>query len=230
MTDPLAPDLEAILGTLSEDDVMYDHPVSSMAGPMDPVLFVRWDALRAALRERDARLVCGAVFDAGSKTVGFRPEDMGCGKPIEKVADLFRCAQCATPFHQGCIRTHFGWPEAGGSLMPHALDAGLAALSRERNTRLPDDPASLDLMLITQAPLLRDAYVAYVVERVSGERDARLVTLEAAASELAHRRHDVAHNGDILRMGTFEEGALCADIRALLSTPKAPVGSGEAER
>lgn len=44
MTDPT----DAILSNLSDDDVMYDHP-TSQAGPMDPILFVRWDAIRAAL-------------------------------------------------------------------------------------------------------------------------------------------------------------------------------------
>ncbi len=55
-TDPTThADLDALLGTLDPDeDLMYDHPVS-MVGPMNPVLFVRWDALVAALREWVAR-------------------------------------------------------------------------------------------------------------------------------------------------------------------------------
>jgi hypothetical protein len=40
---------EGLLGGLDEDDVMYDYPVAMSGEPMDPVLFVRWDAVRAAL-------------------------------------------------------------------------------------------------------------------------------------------------------------------------------------
>jgi hypothetical protein len=58
-------------------------------------------------------------------TEGFRPEDLGCGKPIDSLDALFRCVQCAVAFHRECARRHFDWPEAGGSLMPHALDAAL---------------------------------------------------------------------------------------------------------
>ena len=42
-----APDPDSILATLTEDDLMYDYPVAQSGEPMDPVLFVRWDALRA---------------------------------------------------------------------------------------------------------------------------------------------------------------------------------------
>ena len=31
----------------------------------------------------------------------------GCGKPIERVADLFRCADCKVPFHHYCLVVHF---------------------------------------------------------------------------------------------------------------------------
>lgn len=44
-------DRDSLLGGLSDDDVMYDHPVSMTGEPMDPVLFVRWDAILAALPE-----------------------------------------------------------------------------------------------------------------------------------------------------------------------------------
>ena len=32
----------------------------------------------------------------------------GCGKPIERVPDLFRCADCKAPFHHYCLVKHFG--------------------------------------------------------------------------------------------------------------------------
>lgn len=32
----------------------------------------------------------------------------GCGKPIERVEDLFRCVDCKMPFHQICCVMHFG--------------------------------------------------------------------------------------------------------------------------
>jgi hypothetical protein len=46
---PAWSDAEGLLGGLDEDDVMYDYPVAMSGEPMDPVLFVRWDAVRAAL-------------------------------------------------------------------------------------------------------------------------------------------------------------------------------------
>lgn len=39
----------AFLDGLSDDEVMYDYPVAASGEPMDPVLFVRWDTVRAAL-------------------------------------------------------------------------------------------------------------------------------------------------------------------------------------
>lgn len=33
----------------------------------------------------------------------------GCGKRITSVEELYRCAECSTPFHQNCIKRHFGW-------------------------------------------------------------------------------------------------------------------------
>jgi hypothetical protein len=46
---PAWSDAEGLLGGLDEDDVMYDYPVAMSGEPMDPVLFVRWDAVRSAL-------------------------------------------------------------------------------------------------------------------------------------------------------------------------------------
>lgn len=43
--------LDVVLASLDEDDLMYDHPVAISGEPMDPVLFVRWDALAARLTE-----------------------------------------------------------------------------------------------------------------------------------------------------------------------------------
>lgn len=47
-------DLERLLDMATDDDVLYDHPVAQSGEPMDPVLFVRWDFIRAALADRDA--------------------------------------------------------------------------------------------------------------------------------------------------------------------------------
>jgi hypothetical protein len=55
MTTTTADVLAEALGTLTDDDVVYDHPVS-MVGPMDPVLFVRYDAIAKALTPELERL------------------------------------------------------------------------------------------------------------------------------------------------------------------------------
>lgn len=34
-------------------------------------------------------------------------DGFGCGKPIERVSDLFRCADCRVPFHHRCLIDHF---------------------------------------------------------------------------------------------------------------------------
>lgn len=39
---------------------------------------------------------------------GYGWEGFGCGKPIESAADLYRCADCKTPFHHYCLVKHFG--------------------------------------------------------------------------------------------------------------------------
>ena len=41
--------LDAALGRVSEDALHYDYPVAQSGVPMDPVLFVEYEALRAAL-------------------------------------------------------------------------------------------------------------------------------------------------------------------------------------
>ena len=60
---------------------------------------------------------------------------LGCGRPLTEETDdrlAYRCAECRTVFCRSCIRQHFGWPEAGGGPMPHALDAALATLAATR--------------------------------------------------------------------------------------------------
>lgn len=48
----------------------------------------------------------------------------GCGKPIESVRELFRCADCKVPFHHYCLIAHFadGKPrevQGFGKVAPH---------------------------------------------------------------------------------------------------------------
>ena len=35
-------------------------------------------------------------------------ERMGCGMRIETCAEVFRCTDCAVPFHRRCAHLHFG--------------------------------------------------------------------------------------------------------------------------
>jgi len=48
MTDPRIA-LAFVQASLSDDDIMYDHPVAMSGEPMDPVLYVRLDAIFDAL-------------------------------------------------------------------------------------------------------------------------------------------------------------------------------------
>ena len=47
---------------------------------------------------------------------GYGVKGFGCGKAIERVDDLFRCADCKAPFHHYCLVAHF----ADGK--PHEVD------------------------------------------------------------------------------------------------------------
>lgn len=90
----------------------------------DPGIFdISEEELRAAVDERSVTepVTCGTT--ALAATDGFRPDQIGCGQPVDEV---YRCVQCGTPFHRDCARRHFDWPMAGGGPMPHALDAVLA--------------------------------------------------------------------------------------------------------
>ncbi len=33
---------------------------------------------------------------------------VGCGKPIETCAEVYRCTDCTVPFHRECAVRHFG--------------------------------------------------------------------------------------------------------------------------
>jgi hypothetical protein len=61
MTEPRDA-LDAALARLTEDDVMYDRPVSQSGVPMDPVLFVRYDAILAALASEGYRLTDASTW------------------------------------------------------------------------------------------------------------------------------------------------------------------------
>jgi hypothetical protein len=38
----------------------------------------------------------------------FPSDRLGCGQRIETCIEVYRCADCETPFHKDCIRKHFG--------------------------------------------------------------------------------------------------------------------------
>lgn len=79
------------------------HPDS----PSWPSVLERIATLEAELsRYREALPLCG-----GSESViNF---GVGCGKQIESLHDLYRCATCDVPMHLGCLRRHFYGTEDG---------------------------------------------------------------------------------------------------------------------
>lgn len=44
---------------------------------------------------------CGHTFEEA-------PDLRGCGRPIHKAEDLYRCTDCGNPFHRDCAIRHFG--------------------------------------------------------------------------------------------------------------------------
>lgn len=57
----------------------------------------------------------------------------GCGAPIAEAGDLFRCVDCATPFHRDCALAHF----AAAAAAPIGVDWRRTALASEaRGDRL----------------------------------------------------------------------------------------------
>jgi hypothetical protein len=63
---------------------------------------------------------------------------VGCGKPIEDVASLYRCTHCDVPFHKACANKHFSdgdvlTEEHINSMTDEEVQLAAAALGRGRN-------------------------------------------------------------------------------------------------
>lgn len=43
----------------------------------------------------------------GENTTPIDADLVGCGKPIERPEDVYRCTDCAVPFHRACAIKHF---------------------------------------------------------------------------------------------------------------------------
>jgi hypothetical protein len=48
---------------------------------------------------------------------------VGCGRPIESLADVYRCTDCGVPFHRICAIRHFATdtPEASAEMFAEQL-------------------------------------------------------------------------------------------------------------
>ena len=58
------------------------------------------------MSEHPVAAVCGQSDTAVS--LGITPERIGgCGKPITTCAEVYRCVECAVPFHRDCAKQHF---------------------------------------------------------------------------------------------------------------------------
>jgi hypothetical protein len=53
---------------------------------------------------------------------------MGCGEPILTCAEVFRCTECAVPFHRTCADKHFGESAENRQATVDALSAKVVAL------------------------------------------------------------------------------------------------------
>jgi hypothetical protein len=69
---------------------------------------------------------------------------VGCGKHIEKQADVFRCTHCGVPFHRDCAERHFATDtvEHGTAMLTEQirrLDAKEAAASSAAVSGVKED-------------------------------------------------------------------------------------------
>jgi hypothetical protein len=68
--------------------------------------------------------ICGE--SSVSKSLGFKPERIGCGKRIDACAEVFRCTDCRVPFHHACAVKHFADSHAPPPDQPYASDEARA--------------------------------------------------------------------------------------------------------
>lgn len=129
-----------------EDVAAWNRRASLPEAPAVPIALGLKDAadeiasLRTALfQEREAREkaekaleLCTPVLCGQNEL--FPPERVGCGQPITREIDVFRCTDCATPFHRECAKAHFG--EHG----EEAAREALANLAHEMRFLLRQNP------------------------------------------------------------------------------------------
>ena len=116
----------------------------------------RLEAAIEALREKRDQLVCGW------NRHGLKFEAVGCCQPIASFEDVYRCADCSTPFHKHCLHKHCADERAD-------LEARLAAVTEERQvTRGQRDEAVAKVL-----ELQREAAVQFQLwKETERERDA----------------------------------------------------------
>ena len=74
-----------------------------------------------------------AVTVCGWNRHGIKFEAIGCGKPIERFEDKYRCVDCSTPFHRHCLHKHC---EDERSILKAALQAAQEAVTELGDLRL----------------------------------------------------------------------------------------------
>lgn len=98
----------------------------------------------------------------------------GCGKPIERVSDLFRCADCKAPFHHWCLVDHF----ADG--VPREVE-GHGKVSRHKTPHA----FALETAFLVSELLKRDAKVERVREVIGHHWLTALKCDEATKTDVA---------------------------------------------
>ena len=74
---------------------------------------------------------------------------VGCGKPIEDWALVYRCTHCDVPFHKDCANTHFEGPiltnEMIDAMTPEEVERACKALGGPvPNERIDDGTRTAD--------------------------------------------------------------------------------------
>ena len=97
---------------------------------------------------------------------------IGCGQDIKTCSEVYRCVDCGTPFHEECIKNHFG----KRTLADRCAEAHAVEIIREQSDRivlLQDSLLNFERVNNEQEKQLaeKDAALAICVEFIRGQRN-----------------------------------------------------------
>ena len=142
--------------------------------------------LEAKCDEGDTVNAPPAAAICGQNAV-FPPERMGCGKPISACDEVYRCTECAVPFHRTCTEKHFDKSAASRQAVINDLTRAIATMrALLREVLGSEDPPKMALFeLGVNAGTVGPEYEEPFIEQADALTDR--ITAALAASEALER-------------------------------------------